>query len=56
MSRNYESMIEERRHDIDGVSDWRWIKGHSGHAENERADELARMGMAEFKPARKNGG
>ena len=31
---------------------WRWIKGHAGHAENERADELARAGMAPFKPAR----
>jgi ribonuclease HI len=30
--------------------DWRWIKGHAGHAENERADELARAGMAPFKP------
>ena len=31
---------------------WRWIKGHAGHAENERADELARSGMAPYKPAR----
>ena len=31
---------------------WRWIKGHAGHAENERADALARAGMAPFKPAR----
>ena len=29
--------------------DWRWIKGHAGHTENERADELARAGMAPVK-------
>ena len=29
---------------------WEWIKGHAGHAENERADALARAGMAPFKP------
>ena len=28
---------------------WLWIKGHAGHAENERADALARAGMAPFK-------
>lgn len=28
---------------------WRWIKGHAGHVENERADALARAGMAPFK-------
>jgi ribonuclease HI len=31
---------------------WRWIKGHAGHTENERADALARGGMAPFKPAK----
>ena len=35
---------------------WRWIKGHAGHAENERADALARAGMAPFKvPSRAQG-
>ena len=31
---------------------WHWVKGHAGHPENERADALARAGMAECKPAR----
>ena len=49
----WQRLDEARRsHDID----WRWVKGHAGHAENERADELARMAMAEFKPPRKGGG
>ena len=32
--------------------EWRWIKGHAGHIENERADELARAGMAPYKSAK----
>ncbi|MEM7569908.1 MAG: ribonuclease HI [Pseudomonadota bacterium] len=27
--------------------EWRWVKGHAGHRENEIADALARQGMAE---------
>ncbi len=37
-----------QRHDVR----WEWVKGHAGHDENERADELAREGMAPFKPKR----
>ena len=34
------------RHDVT----WEWVKGHAGHPENERADALARAGMAPYKP------
>ena len=36
--------------------EWHWIKGHAGHPENERADALARTGMARFKKARGGNG
>jgi ribonuclease HI len=35
-----------RRHQID----WRWVRGHAGHDENERADALAREGLREANP------
>jgi ribonuclease HI len=30
--------VEAARHDVT----WRWVRGHTGHPENERADALAR--------------
>lgn len=38
----------QARHDVT----WEWVKGHAGHPENERADELAREGMKPFKPSK----
>jgi ribonuclease HI len=34
----------QAQHDVK----WFWVRGHDGHVENERADELARRGIAEL--------
>ncbi len=36
---------QNQRHDVE----WRWVKGHSGHRENDIADELANRGIDELK-------
>ena len=33
-----------KQHDVS----WHWVKGHAGHAENERCDELARAAIKEM--------
>ncbi len=38
---------EMKRHQIE----WHWVRGHSGHAENERADQLARSAIPSRTPA-----
>ena len=29
--------------------EWVWVRGHNGHAENERADALARRGVEQVR-------
>jgi ribonuclease HI len=38
---------EASRHEVR----WEWVKGHAGHPENERADELARRGVEQVRAA-----
>jgi ribonuclease HI len=28
--------------------EWKWVRGHSGHSENERCDDLARAAIKEM--------
>ncbi len=35
---------QNQRHQVE----WRWVKGHSGHRENEIADQLANRGIDEL--------
>ena len=39
--------IARTRHEVR----WHWVKGHAGHPLNERADALARKGIAELREA-----
>ena len=34
--------------------EWRWVKGHAGHPDNERADALARTGLEQARRAGKS--
>lgn len=36
---------QNQRHNVE----WKWVKGHSGHPENEKADELANRGIDELR-------
>ncbi|OHB26010.1 MAG: ribonuclease HI [Desulfuromonadaceae bacterium GWC2_58_13] len=39
----WERLLElTRKHEVE----WHWVRGHAGHAENERCDELARAAIA----------
>lgn len=40
-----------RRHEVE----WHWVRGHAGHPENERADQLANKGIADQKGDNNNG-
>lgn len=31
------------------IVEWKWVKGHSGHKENDRADQLANLGIDRLK-------
>lgn len=36
--------------------EWSWVRGHAGHPENERCDELARNAIEEYRQRVKGGG
>ena len=40
--------VARARHEVK----WHWVKGHAGHALNERADQLANLGIERMRAAR----
>ncbi len=42
----------QQRHEVG----WHWVRGHEGHAENERAHDLAQRGIAKQEAAQTGGG
>ena len=36
--------------------EWAWVRGHNGHPENERCDELARLAIEEYRRGPGTGG
>jgi ribonuclease HI len=38
-------LVAQKPHKVD----WRWVRGHSGHVENERVDQLAREAALRIK-------
>jgi ribonuclease HI len=47
--RELDALVE--RHDLT----WRWVKGHAGDPDNERADELANLGVEQARGLAKAG-
>lgn len=40
--------VEAQRHQVD----WKWVKGHAGHPENEKADQLANAAIVAAQTSR----